>query len=198
MSIVIKVDDATLRDIRVKLAEIPEKAPNAISASLNRTVTNISSNLSKEIRKTYTVKARDIKDTITRTRANPKKLSASVQSKGGTMGLDKFKTSALMVTKNKGGVKSVQLNCKPIKAAVKKGRLKTVVNAFAATANGAKIFKRKTKKRLPIERLHGPSVPQMAGNPQVVEVVEREGQAMFDRRIDHEINRILDKLGGSR
>ena len=197
MSVVIKVDESMLRDVQSRLKEIPQKAPNVISASLNRTVTNVASNLSKEIRKTYTVKAGDIKGTITRVRATPQTLSASVKSKGGTMGLDKFKTSALMATSRKGGVKSVKINRKPVKAAVKKGQMKKVMDGFVATVNGPKIFKRQTKKRLPIERLHGPSVPQMAGSPEVGEAVNREAQAMFGRRLDHEIGRLLDKLGGS-
>lgn len=197
MSVTIRVDESVLRDVQSRLGEIPEKAPNIISASLNRTVTNVASNLSKEIRKIYTVKAGDIKGTVTRFRSTPQTLSASVTSRGGPMGLDKFKTSALMSKSNKGGVKTVKINRKPVKAEVKKGQMKKVLGGFVAEINGPKVFKRQTKHRLPIERLHGPSVPQMAGSPEVGEAVSKEAKIMFDRRIDHEIGRLLARLGGS-
>lgn len=196
MSVIIKVDDSMLKDVQKRLKEIPQKSPNAISASLNRTMTNVASNINKEIRSEYTVKAMDIRGTLKKTRANPSKLSAAVKSTGGVIGLDKFKTSALMTTSRKGGTKSVGFNRKPVKAAVKKGGMKTVLGAFVATVNGPKIFKRTTKRRLPIERLHGPSVPQMAGNDRIVEFVNTEAGATFEKRLDHEIGRLLERLGG--
>lgn len=198
MSVVINVDDAMLRSVQEKLKEIPQKAPNVISQSLNRTVTNVASNLSKEVRKEYSVKAGDIKGRggIKRIRANPSNLAAAVRSTGEVIGLDHFKTSNLMSTSRKGGVKSVSLNRKPVKAEVKKGQMKTVLGGFVATMNGPKIFKRETKRRLPIKRLFGPSIPQMAGNEKVSEIINTEAAKTFDKRLDQNINHLLSKLGG--
>ncbi|MEK4713470.1 phage tail protein [Sporosarcina sp. FSL K6-5500] len=182
MSVIINIDDAAFRDIQRRLAEIPNKAPNAISAALNRTVTNVATNLNKEVRKEYTIKAGDVKGTIKKRTANRGDLRASVKSTGGVIPLDKFKTS--------------KLGRKQVKVAVKKGQLKKVLGAFAADISGPKIFKRKTKKRLPINKLFGPSVPQMAGESSIAERINNQASETFERRLDHEINRLLARLGG--
>ena len=196
MSVIITVDADALLDVQRRLKDIPKKAPNAISKSLNRAMTNAAVTLSQEIRKDYNIKAGEIKGSIKKTRANPGTLSAEVKSKGSVIPLDKFKTSRLMTTSNKGDVKSVSLNKKVVKAAVKKGAMKPVLGAFVVSLHGAKIFKRETKKRLPINRLFGPSVPQMGSNEKIAEAVNDKAEGMYSRTLDHEITRLLERLGG--
>lgn len=184
----ITVDMSVLEDVQQRLGEVRVKAPNVISQSLNRTVNNVATNLSREVRQTYTIKAGDIKGTIKKVTSKPNTLHGSVTSSGGSIGLDKFKTSNLNLNF------SHNKKRKPVKAAVKKGGLKTIVNGFAADVHGVKVFNRSGKNRLPIERQFGPSVPQMAGSPEIAKNVMAKAQDTFDKRLEANIQNLLKNL----
>lgn len=187
MRMIVQVDERMLREVQAKLGSFSNKAPNAIARALNRAATNIKSNMSKEVRKYYTIKASDIKSTILKYRASRSNLSASVVSRGNPIGLDKFKVSPKTVQPNRK---------KPIKVGVKKDGLKVVLGAFVADVAGIGVFERTTKARYPIRRLYGPSVPQMLGNVHVREEIGKQGYETFQKRLDHEINWILEKGRG--
>lgn len=185
MSVRIIVDDDAIKAVERRLGEFSHKAPNAISNALNRSVSNISSNISKEVRKDYHIKTADVKETLNIFKANRSKLSAEVKSRGGTIGLDKFKV----------GPKTVNPKRKSqLKIAVKKNGVKQILGAFIANLNGTKVFTRDTKKRLPISRKFGPSVPQMLGNEATVERINQQAHETYENRLNHEINRILTRI----
>lgn len=184
MRVSVGVNKRTMRRVQRKLGDMSRKTPNVVSSALNRAVTNIASNISKEVRKEYFIKAKDVKQTLTKNKSNRSTLSASVISSGETIPLDRFKVSPKTVKPKRK---------KPIKVAVQKTGLKELVGAFVADINGIKVFERVGDERLPIRRLFGPSVPQMLGNEEIREQIDREGQETFYKRLDHEIKRILDK-----
>ncbi|MFP7469997.1 phage tail protein [Niallia taxi] len=185
MNLTVDLNRQMLEDVQSRLGGMSNKAPNAITSALNRTLTNIASNVSKEVRKEYNIKASDVKQTITKTKASRSNMTALVVSKGNLVPLDRFKVSPRAVQPKRK---------KPIKVGVKKdGGLKTTVGAFVSDINGIKVFQREGRKRLPVKRLFGPSVPQMLGNDEVVNRINQEGALMFNNRIDHEINRILGR-----
>ncbi|WNF36411.1 phage tail protein [Bacillaceae bacterium IKA-2] len=184
MKILITSDEKMLNDVQNTLGEFHKKAPNAIANALNRGVSNMNSNARKEIRKQYNIKAGDVSPTLKAFRASRASLGASVQSKGGVIPLDRFKVSPKTINPRR---KS------PIKAAVKKGGTKSLGSGFMADINGPKIFRRSGKSRLPIQRLFGPSVPQMLESEIIREEIQQKGQETFENRLEHEVKRILDK-----
>lgn len=180
----VDIDRELLEDIIDRLGTMSNKAPQVISSALNRALTNVASNISKEVRQDYNIKAADIKSTLDKTRASKSNLSAIVRSRGNLIPLDRFKVSPKKVAPKR---KS------PIKIGVKKDGVKPLKGAFVSDISGIKVFKRQGKTRLPIDRLFGPSVPQMLKNEEIRERINREGQETFYRRLDHEINRILER-----
>ena len=50
-------------------------------------------------------------------------------------------------------------------------------------------FFRKGKSRLPIEKLFGPAVPQMARNKETVRYIEKEAVSTYEKRLEHEIKK---------
>ncbi|WP_260288454.1 phage tail protein [Peribacillus aracenensis] len=184
----VSLDERMLKDVQDKLGAFSKKAPNAISSSLNRAVTNVASNVSKEVRKEYNIKSADIKNTLSKTRASRSNLSAIVESRGELIPLDKFKVSPRTVQPKRK---------KPIKVGVKKGGVKPLLHSFVSDVNGIKVFERKGKARLPVKKLFGPSIPQMLKNEDIRKNIDREGSETFNRRLDHEINRILDRGSAS-
>lgn len=181
----IKADEKTLNYARERLGDFQKQAPAAVARALNRATTNVNSNIKKEARQVYHIKAADIQKTLTRTRATKSRLGSEVRSTGGVIPLDKFKITPKTVNPRRKT---------PIKAAVKKsGGPKAITGAFMADINGVKAFERVSEFRLPIRRLYGPSVPQMLENEQVADEINQLGQKTFDQRLEHEISRILEK-----
>lgn len=180
----VSVDHQALEDIKARLGTMERKAPQVIASSLNRALSSVAKTVNEELRKNYHIKTADIKPTITRTRAKRSDINAVLRSSGSVIPLDRFKVSPKTVNPKR---KST------IKVAVKKAAAKPLDGAFNADINGIKVFKRSSKKRLPIERLFGPSVPQMLNRDDIRKRIEVTGQTMFNKRIDHEIERILAK-----
>lgn len=188
MSIRIVVDDAELQRVQGMLGEFKHKAPNIIASAMNRSITNIKANVPKEVRKDYNVKAAEVKDTLKILKANASKLQAEVKSTGKVLGLDKYKVSPKTVNPKR---KS------QLKISIKKSNTKQILGSFIANINGVKVFKRDGKKRLPISRLMGPSVPQMIGKQEKVDKINRDAYVMYERRINQDINHFLSKMGAS-
>lgn len=180
----ITVDADLIRQVQQELSGIETKAPNAIANALNRTMSNLAANISREVRSEYAIKAGDIKETLEKKRANRNDLSAHVKSKGGVIGLDHFKVLPKTVQPKRK---------KPIKIGVKKGSTKDLPGSFVADKNGLKVFIRNTRKRLPIRRLYGPSVPQMLKNEGVQESLNEKARVMFEQRLEHEISRLIER-----
>lgn len=185
MSVRIVVDENEIKRVQEKLGELAHKTPNVIANSLNRSLSNMKSNITKEVRSTYHVKAGDVKSTLKTFRASRSKLTAEVRSSGKTMGLDKFKVSPKTVNPKR---KS------QLKIAVKKDGVKQVLGSFIAAINGTKVFKRDGKKRLPISRLMGPSVPQMVGNEEKVEIIQTKAWVTYQKNLNHYIDHLLSRL----
>lgn len=184
----VSIDRNMLEDVQKRLGQFEKKAPQAISSALNRALTNVASNISKEVRQDYNIKAADVKETLIKTKASRQNLNAIVRSRGNLIPLDRFKVSPK---------KPAPKRKAPIKVGVKKNGVKPISGAFVADISGVKVFQRQGKQRLPINRLFGPSVPQMLKNEEIRNVINEEGRETFYRRLDHEINRILERGAGS-
>lgn len=187
MSVRISIDETNLEAVAERLGEFRNKAPNACASALNRSLTNVSATLKKEVRAKYHVKAGDIAATLKTKRASAAKLSAEVRSSGSPISLEKFKVSPKTINPRR---KS------QLKIAIKKNGTKQILGAFIANINGIKVFKRVAKPRLPIEKLFGPSVPQMAGEDSIVDNINTKAAQTYEQRLGHEINRLLARLGG--
>ncbi|EGG33445.1 phage tail protein [Paenibacillus sp. HGF5] len=180
----ITIDADKLKEVEKRLSQYPKQAPVVLSRALNRTATNVKSNASKKAREIYRIKAQDVNKSFKINRASRNNLGASVVSTGGSIGLEKFKTNAREPSAKKP---------RSFKAAVKKqGSLRTILRGFVANISGVKVFQRTSKKRLPIQRLFGPPVPQMVDNPEVRQFINQQAVETFEKRLDHEIKRVME------
>jgi hypothetical protein len=82
---------------------------------------------------------------------------------------------------------------KGVAVAVKKGSGRSLIpRSFIRTINsGPAILRRTGAARYPIEVLHGPSVPQMAGNVNVEPRIRAQVQKKLGERMEHEVGAIL-------
>ncbi|MEK3996682.1 phage tail protein [Psychrobacillus sp. FSL K6-2365] len=184
MNFNVVINENQVNEIQNRLGQFKKKTPNVVASALNRGMSNMQANIKREVRKEYHIKAGDIDVTLQKNRANKGNLSASVASIGGVIPLDKFKVSPKSINPKRKSTISV---------AVRKDGTKKFKGAFMTDINGPKLFIRVKKTRLPIERLFGPSIPQMIGREDIVQRIQLEGQETFDRRLDYEIDRILGR-----
>ncbi len=77
------------------------------------------------------------------------------------------------------------------------GAAATLDRAFTAQMGGHRgVYERVGVKRFPVEELYGPATPQMMySNEEVMDEIEAKMAETYEKRIDHEILRILNGWG---
>lgn len=77
------------------------------------------------------------------------------------------------------------------------GGAATLQHAFVAQIFGSTgVFERVGAPRFPVEQKYGPSTGHMMQNEKVVEQMDETIRSTFDKRIEHEILRVLNGWGG--
>ena len=185
MSNYLTVDSKDIERAERMLEHLKGQAPKVLSNALNRSLENARSNAVNGARENYNVRAKDVRSTIKLQRAKPSRLMGAVWSTGKVLPLTAFKV-------NPGTVNGRRRT--PIRVGVRKGSVETLERAFIArSGNFNGVYARKGKSRLPIQQLYGPAVPQMLSNESVVKLITDEARATFAQRVDHEIDRVLQK-----
>lgn len=166
------------------LGNTPKQIPIVTARAINRAAEAGRTQAGRSARDTYVIKHKDVIGTIKIKKASSSDLHANIKSRGHVEKLMNFKVNP---TRPQPGRK------KPITVSVKKGSKKTIRNGFVAgmKSGNINVFTRVSKKRLPIQGLYGPSVPQMLGNESVVGFVEKRAMDVLDSRLEHEISRLL-------
>lgn len=171
--------------VQQALKDTPKIVNQVLSRAVNRAAKNAEVNMSKKVREQYVIKASDVKSAITIIKATSQSPVALVRATGKKNNLTKFKISptGALQPQPKGGYK----------AKVKKsGSLNVVPRGFLVNVRGSLAFMQRVgSARMPIARLMGPSVPQMIGNKDVITYVENEAKSILDKRIQHELERVL-------
>jgi len=186
---VIQIDPKQIERAEILLKDIPNGASKAIVNALNRSVEGARTDAVKKVRERYIIKAKDVRDTIQIKKATYDDLTAIVKASGSPVALSKFKITPSSPPKTR--------RKKPIIARVTRGGGGPIPGAFVAKMESGHVgvFERVGKARLPIKQLYGPSVPQMLGHESVTEYVEEQAREKVEKRLEHEINRLLKGVG---
>lgn len=175
-----------IEEIKRDLKTYEKKAPQLLARVLNRTITNVQKNITSSVRSNYLVKSSDVKQTLSLSKASAYSPQASVKSYGTRILLYKFRVSPKTPRPSNPP--------KTYKARVlKSSALKAVQGGFVAqmTSGHIGLFKRIGTERTPVKELVGPSVPQMVGNKEILKKIESEAQKTIEKRLKHEITRII-------
>lgn len=111
-------------------------------------------------------------------------ISVAFGFRGNVIPLTKFKTSI-----NSSGQVVTQVK--------RSGAAESLNRAFSAQMGGHRgIYERTGPNRFPVEELYGPATPQMMySNEEVLDEIEQKMAETYEKRIDHEILRILNGWG---
>lgn len=197
----IEISEETIERISNILAGVPKGAERALSNSMNRGITKIKTGAFKEIKQVYAVQSADLsKSTTVRTKnTSTGDIAGYVNFSGVKIPLYKFNATP---KHGKGTVK----------AGLKRGSMTNFENAFVATmASGhVGIFERtgeqgiksrkdkygENKHTEKVREIMGLSAPQMIGNEEVITSLEKEAQEVINKRLEHEVDRLLNGYGG--
>lgn len=169
--------------VEAKLGSQKKRAPVVMARAINRAISTMKTSTNKEARVLYHLKSGDINKTFSIKKASKNNLRAVIISKDTKLGIEKYKISPKQPRPGKPPTS--------LKVAVKKDGLKPIEGAFVADIHGIKVFKRTSKRRLPINRIMGPAIPQIIKNKEIMKNSEKAAIKMYKKRIEHEINRML-------
>jgi len=178
---------ADIAKAHLLLSHIENGAPKAINAALNRTIEGVRTDVTREVTRTYDIKARDVRAVMKIKKSDIASLRASLSGAGNPIPLINFRVSP-----NKPGAQKAGT---ALRVSVKRSGGKVISGAFVAQMKSGHVgvFVRKDKKRLPVQELYGPAVPQMMGGDKVQQAVLAGAEDRFPKRLDHEIERLLSK-----
>ena len=184
---VAEVGTVKLDRIAAVLAGIPGGMREAIDNALKRAAARSKTEAGRYVANEYTMSQGNVRKNVqvrTDATGGGGSVSLNIVFRGTAIKLIEFKTRASKT----GGVY----------AQVKKGGGGTLGSAFEASMKSGhkNIFARVGTKRLPIEGKYGPSVPSMIANETIVESMTETVREEFDRRIEHEVYRLLNGFGG--
>lgn len=183
----VTVDTKSVREVAKNLKKVEPITKKAFLSALNRTTQMTRTEASKNVRKTYRIKAQDVNKTVTVKRGSVSNLTSELKWSGANIPLIKFRASPNKVTSRRPRV---------LKAAVKRAGLKPIRGAFIAKAGShIGVFERTGKKRLPIEELFGPSTPSMLGQEEQIDHLQQFAEEKLTQRFEHELNHRLEKAG---
>lgn len=179
----IEIMNEQIERIHLLLGGVKNAPQKVIYNVLNRAVTTVKTTSSREVRKTYKIKHGDLTNSqnIKTTKAGPSKLEAAIMFSGNLIPLIKF------------NVTPKQPQRKTVSASVlASGDKKWLIHAYVANLKyGVGVFERETSKRESSRQLYGPAAAVMIGNNTVLKNVQSAAIETIDKRVEHEISRIL-------
>lgn len=180
----IEITAEQLDRIHLLLGGVKNAPEKVIHNVLNRAASTVKTTSSREIRKTYKIKHGDLtsNQNIKMSKAGPSKLEAAISFNGNLIPLIKFDVSPK------------QPQRKTVSASVlKSGGRKQLIHAYVANLKyGVSAFERETSKRDSSRQLYGPAAAVMVENQSVLENIQQAVTETIDKRVEHEISRILN------
>ncbi|AIW41790.1 phage tail protein [Paenibacillus sp. FSL M8-0228] len=177
---------SNLRAARKQMAVMDKILKQATRSSVNRATQRSKTELGRKIRERYVIKQSEATKTVTVRKAAGTGMSSEIKTKGKTIPLINFSVNP----------KQRPARPKTVKAGVLRGSpRKPLKRAFISNMGGhTGVFERVGKKRLPVRELRGPAVPEMANNEEVVTHVQEVYADEMNKRMPHELNRLLGRL----
>lgn len=181
----IEVDEAKLRNVLQTLTSAKNRAPGVLRSAINRSSTYARREILNETTKQYGIKRPNIVDRVQLgPRAELARLSRTITVNRRSIGLVNFSAKQTPV-----GVVST----------VRKGAVRVSRGAFIAVgAQGNRhVFRRKTRDRLPLKSVYGPSMTHI-WNDSVGRVVQPRIDRFFRDAVRAGVQRELIKRSGVR
>ncbi|WP_322199427.1 phage tail protein [Acutalibacter intestini] len=186
----IEITNKQIERVNLILSAVPGGAEKALSSVIKRATSTVKTKSTKAVSEVYAISQKDI-------RAESNITVKTQMADGGVVGTVRYAGHAIPLYRFNVSPKRPAYH-EQVTAAVKRNSTPTaLIHAFTAQMKSGHIgiFERDTRPRLPVSEKYGPSVPGMAGNLEIVEQVEEAAQETIEKRLEHEIERILNGYG---
>lgn len=186
----IEITNEQIERVNLLLSGVPNGAEKAMNSVVQRVNSAVRTETLKGITSVYTISKQNVRAETTikvETKKTDGGVVGTVSFAGYKIPLYRFDVSPTLP-----GQRTT------VTARTMKGRTKTrFEDAFIARMRSGHIgvFERDKKERLPIREFPGHSTAQMAKNTVVLEQVEKKAQEVINKRMEHEITRILNGYG---
>jgi len=172
---------------KVGLLANEKEINKAINRAAKRAADTARAESVRQLAKEYTLPATEIRGTITTRNVSGGNVGATMKISSSPFALPKFKgvTPKEIMPPAKG----------PVQSQVKKGGGATLKRAFIAKMKSGHVgvYERQSEKRFPIGQHFGPSTPGMfKANEAVNEVVTKLAGETFEKRVQHELGRLIN------
>lgn len=175
--------DFRTAQVAAYLKDVPKGMKRATSRAMNSLNKDIREDAVRGVTSVYNIRPTDAKRNIKMVRrSGPNSLFVIWKASGGPIPLKSYQPQ---------GGRPLGKRV-PVTVEVTKGRRKTVGGAFIGPNNH--LFARKGKARLPIKKLHGPSIPSGFIKDQVTNSLIRLTNLLLPRRVESEMVRELRKI----
>lgn len=180
-----------MKDFNRAVRRLKARAKPAIARALNRSALTTSTFMARAVSKDLGLKVGDVKKEIKTKEATTNKLVAIVMASGTQISLMKFGAKGPVPSRGRGRGVRAKL------PAPGKGRYP---HAFIATVRRGQtnehlgVFERKGKARLPIKKLHGPSIAHVFAKH--YEPGLKAGNDAIVKNLKHEFKYALSQQGG--
>lgn len=188
-----KFNEELYQKLKTDLGDLQEKAPDALAKAVNDTAKRAKEDLAVQAQKTYAVKKPQFKKAIQLLNARKTRPEATLVVTGRPLLLTDFR-----YRRNEKGYWGRGAMAKVLKSSALKEIGEPGRKAFVVTFRSGKtvIAQRKGSRRLPIDPLYGPSVPQMVGSQtRVYGVVEEKIQENLHAAVEKQVDKILRRKG---
>jgi hypothetical protein len=178
-----------------KLKKLGDRGKYVCAHALNRTLTGIKTDIVKEVRTEWNIKAGDLRKAVKLERARPNNL-LGLAIVSGRERVPLFAFSPRPKTPFGAGIGKRPKVGPSIM--MKRGRRITLKGAFVQTiprSGHTSIFKREGASRLPINKMTGPYIAQMLKTPGVNQRINAQAQERFRKNLAHDIEFEIQKQG---
>ncbi len=181
----ISISTEGLERANAALKHIKGAFPRAVASTMNRVLEGMRTDAVAETKERYFVKPSDIRKTITLKKTSSGDLNGAMVSKGNRKSLADYQ---LIPKTPKKGMKGLQ-------GAVKTDGLKNISGGFLVRRGEKyKPYIRTGSGKFAIQSIISPAVPQILKNEETVAIIEQKASERFEKRIDHEVIRLLGLL----
>ncbi len=191
----VEIDTKGLDILVVGLKGFEKEMPKAAFSAVKRTLSSVRTAIGKIVPTEYQIKSTDVKKAISKPKVKMGNMtSAHLVVKGSTLSFSHFR----FTPKTPGTKRRVKVKI------MKKGTYKRIdtepkpfvmhTGAMSVDKVQHNVFKRVGMQRFPITVLRSLSVPQMVGNEDVAEKIQKTALQKLDERLQHEIEYRLEKF----
>ena len=186
----IEISRSDLSEAAEYLAGIKNGMGKAASRAINHTTLKAKTQMKRYVSKGYYTKQGDVEKTLDLKKATWNNPFSAIISKSPVLPLNKFKVSV--------GTEGVRAAVSKIEGyKLRKGAFISNVKEFDGAGysenKSIRIFRRKTRKRLPLQLQYGASIPGMIGNDNVIAALNKFIGREIKIRLSHEVNYLLGR-----